>query len=303
MLKGKTIQNVGESTHNTSYSLKPSKSITPVTAVTENCTKETSTLQKAKTIAPVTELEFNKTVIQIEKPNEIITRTNNIRYSLNDLKMKFPGFNALYYSEIFDLLETTDFNLNEYNLNTNLQKFINLGNNIQSQISRLHTNLELLSKNSFKTIKEKVNDEIGFFTSDSNISSLFVDFNRDILDYYNSLYIEICNLKNIDFDKFNLINLYFDFFMFISEELKDKGFTGSSVSGDLNIIESRVISLNNSKTVLEQFKNLIKIEIYGKDIELNNLKNYLDTLKPSLYLLEQQNFKEFKEQFKNLIKS
>ena len=91
--------------------------------------------------------------------------------------------------------------------------------------------------------------------------------------------------------------------MFISEELKDKGFTGSSVSGDLNIVESRVISLNNSKTVLEQFKNLIKIEIYGKDIELNNLKNYLDTLKPSLHLLEQQNFKEFKEQFKNLIKS
>ena len=94
MLKGKTIQNVGESTHNTSYSLKPSKSITPVTAVTENCTKETSTLQKAKTIAPVTELEFNKTVIQIENPNEIITRTNNIRYSLNDLKMKFPGLNS-----------------------------------------------------------------------------------------------------------------------------------------------------------------------------------------------------------------
>ena len=303
MLKGKTIQNVGESIHNTSYSLKPSKSITSVTAETENCTKETSMLQKAKTIATVTELDFNKTVIQIEKPNEIIQQNNNIRYSLNYLKMKFPGFNALYYSEIFDLLETTDFNLNVYNLNTNLQKFINLGNNIQSQISRLHTNLELLSKNSFKTIKEKVNDEIGFFTSDSNISSLFVDFNRDILDYYNSLYIEICNLKNIDFDKFNLINLYFDFFMFISEELKDKGFTGSSVSGDLNIVESRVISLNNSKTVLEQFKNLIKIEIYGKDIELNNLKNYLDTLKPSLHLLEQQNFKEFKEQFKNLIKS
>ena len=303
MLKGKTIQNVGESIHNTSYSLKPSKSITSVTAVTENCTKETSMLQKAKTIATVTELDFNKTVIQIEKPNEIIQQNKNIRYSVDLLKSKFPGFNALYYSEIFDLLETTDFNLNVYNLNTNLQKFINLGNNIQSQISRLHTNLELLSKNSFKTIKEKVNDEIGFFTSDSNISSLFVDFNRDILDYYNSLYIEICNLKNIDFDKFNLINLYFDFFMFISEELKDKGFTGSSVSGDLNIIESRVISLNNSKTVLEQFKNLIKIEIYGKDIELNGLKNYLDTLKPSLYLLEQQNFKEFKEQFKNLIKS
>ena len=160
MLKGKTILNVGESTHNTSYSsnsLKPSKSITSLTAETENCTKETSMLQKAKTIATVTELDFNKTVIQIEKPNEIIQQNKNIRYSVDLLKSKFPGFNALYYSEIFDLLETTDFNLNVYNLNTNLQKFINLGNNIQSQISRLHTNLELLSKNSFKTIKEKVN--------------------------------------------------------------------------------------------------------------------------------------------------
>jgi hypothetical protein len=297
VLKGKTIQTVSDTSYS-SNSLKPSKSITPVTEVTENCTKETSMLKKAKTITQVTELEFNKTVIQNQTtPNDVIKIIQNIRYPLNYLKIKFPGFNSLYYSEIFDLLETTDFNLNEHNLNTNIQKFINLGNNIQSQISRLHTNLEILGKTSFNKIKEKYSSEIGFFTSDNNFKTIFIEFNAELSDYYGTLYKELNNLKLLDFNKLNLINLYFDFFLFISDELQNKKLIDTS-----GIIQSRVLSLNNSKTVLEQFKNLIQIEIQGKEIEYNNIKNYFDVLNPSLHLLRTQNFKEFKEQFKKFIK-
>ena len=90
----------------------------------------------------------------------------------------------------------------------------------------------------------------------------------------------------------------FDFFLFISDELQNKNLNDTS-----GIIQSRVLSLNNSKIVLEQFKNLVQIEIQGKNIEYNNIKNYFDILNPSLHLLRTQNFKEFKEQFKNFIKS
>ena len=307
MLKGKTIQTIQSEIeqfgikHNIVSVAPNSTSLKPKKIINETSDLEPihSLIKTSKIISPVSELEFDKTIIQNERiSNEIITRTQNIRYSIEELKSKFPGYNILYYTEIFDLLEDTDFNLNEYNLNANLQKFINLGNSIQSQISRLHTNLEILGRTSFNKIKEKYSNEIGFFTSDSNLKTIFIDFNAELSDYYGTLYKELNKLKNIDFNKFNIINLYFDFFLFFSDELQNKNLNDTS-----GIIQSRVLSLNNSKIVLEQFKNLVQIEIQGKDIEYNNIKNYFDILNPSLFLLRTQNFKEFKEQFKNFIKS
>ena len=308
MLKGKTIQAQSEieqyeikSTiasvvpNSTSLMSKEPKKIINETSGIEPIY---SVIKTSKIISPVSELEFDKTIIQNERTsNEIVNRTQNIRYTLEELKTRFPGYNALYYTEIFDLLQSTDYNLELANLTSNIQKFIHLGNNIQSQISRLHTNLEILGRTSFNKIKEKYTNQIGFFTSDNNFKTIFIEFNAELSDYYSTLYIELNNLKFLDFNKLNLINLYFDFFLFISDELQNKNFNDSS-----GIIQSRVLSLNNSKTVLEQFKNLIQIEIQGKDIEYNNIKNYFDILNPSLHLLKTQNFKEFKEQFKNFIK-
>jgi hypothetical protein len=305
MLKGKTIlsdieqfgikSTVVSSTANTpnTTSLKPKKIINETSSVEPIY----SLIKTSKIISPVTELEFDKTIIQNERTsNEIITRTQNIRYTLEELKTRFPGYNSLYYTEIFDLLQSTDYNLDLNNLTSNIQKFIHLGNNIQSQISRLH-NIEILRRISFNSIKEKYSNQIGFFTSDDNFKTIFTDFNDELSDYYGTLYKEINNLRTLDFDKFNLINLYFDFFLFISDELQNKNLIDTS-----GIIQSRVLSLNNSKTVLEQFKNLIQIEIQGKDIEYNNIKNYLDVLNPSLHLLRTRNFKEFKEQFKSSLR-
>jgi hypothetical protein len=309
MLKGKTIESVlsnidsygirNNTISSAPSSLKP-KLISNECPGVEPIFNTPSPLKPKKVIGTVTELEFEKTVIQTIRPEEtvIISRTQNIRYSQEELKSRFPGYSTLYYSEIYDLLQTTDYNLSVENLNLNLQKFVNLGNTIQSQISRLHSNLELLSTNSFKTIKEKSSESIGFFATDANIQTVFIEFNNSTREYSLILYKELEDLKSIDFSKYNLLDLYKDFFIFIWDELKSK-FNCS----DLSIIESRVLSLNNSKIVLEQFKNLIKIEIQGKEIEYNNVKNYLDTLSSSLFLLKKQNFKEFKEQFKNFIKS
>ena len=97
--------------------------------------------------------------------------------------------------------------------------------------------------------------------------------------------------------KYNLVDLYYSLFLYLDEELQEK-FNYSS-----DIIKSRILSLHSSKAVLEQFKLLVQIEIKTKETELENLKNYSDILKPSLFVLEHQNFKEFKEQFKKLIKS
>lgn len=246
------------------------------------------TLYYSKTINPNT---------NTDKSTEIIQRTQNIRYALEELKSRFPGYSTLYYSEIFELLQTTDYNLTELNLNSNLQKFINLGNNIQSQISRLHQNLNLLSKNSFKNIKSTAKDTIGFFAMEESVNSAFIDFNNDAYEYSLIIYKELQDLKSIDFSKYFLVNLYLDVFLFIWDELKKK-FPDS----DLDSIQSRAVSLNNSKIVLKQFMNLVQIEIQGKEIEYNNVKNYLDALLPGLSILKKQNFKEFKEQFRNLIK-
>ena len=303
MLKGKTIQTMQSEIEQ--FGIKQNiVSNSPTSLKPRTIINETSSVEpfynslKPKIISSVSELEFDKTTIQNEiTSNVIINRTQNIRYLLEELKSKFQGFNTLYYTEIFDLLQSTDYNLDLNNLTSNIQKFIHLGNNVQSQISRLHNNLEILGKTSFNTIKEKYTKEIGFFTSDDNLKTIFTDFNDELSDYYCTLYKELNNLRTLDFDKFNLINLYFDFFLFISDELQNKNLIDTS-----GIIQSRVLSLNNSKTVLEQFKNLVQIEIQGKEIEYNNIKNYFDVLSPSLQLLRTQNFKEFKEQFKNFIK-
>lgn len=312
MLKGKTIQAIQSEVeqfgikHKTIISSSPNTTtLTPkiiinsATGVEPFYSSVNSLIELSKTILPANELELDKKVIQVicSEETEIITRTQNIRYSIEELKSKFPGYNILYYTEIFDLLEDTDYNLDNTNLNFNIQKFINLGNNVQSQISRLHTNLEIIGLTSFNNIKEKYSNEIGFFTSDNNFKTIFIDFNTELSDYYGTLYKELNKLKNIDFNKLNLINLYFDFFLFFSDELQNKNLIDTS-----GIIQSRVLSLNSSKKVLEQFNNLVQIEIQGKEIEYNNIKNYFDILNPSLHLLRTQNFKEFKEQFKNFIK-
>lgn len=285
MLKGKTITSNTEKC----YKLEVRKTIE-----TNN-----QMLHSSKTIASVSELDFQKTTIRNElcnKQNEIIPITKNIRLSINFLKQKFPGFNDLYYIELFDLLESTDFNLTTDNLNLNIQKFINLGNNVQSQISRLNGNLHL-NKVSYNSIKNNISDKMGFFCSDTEIKALFENFNVKINNLYSSIYEEYANLKNIDFNKYNLINLYYSFFFYIDSELSEK------FNFESDIIKSRILSLNNSNQILEQFKLLVHIEIKTKETELENLKNYSDILKPSLYVLEHQNFKEFKEQFKKLIKS
>ena len=85
------------------------------------------------------------------------------------------------------------------------------------------------------------------------------------------------------------------------DELKNKNIASNEFIAS-SIIGSRVISLNNSITVLNQFKMLIDVEINAKELELNNLKNYLDVLKPSLFLLKQQNFTTFRDNFKTFIK-
>ena len=69
-----------------------------------------------------------------------------------------------------------------------------------------------------------------------------------------------------------------------------------------SLIVSRIVSLDNSKTVYNQFLLLLELETKTIETELENTKNYLDILKPSLDLLQKQDFKEFKEQFKKLIK-
>ncbi len=311
MIKGRTIQTIQSeierfgskssiiSSSSGSVILNSKKIISSTAGVDPTYSTVLPKIKSSKVISSINELELEKTVIKnIKVQNEVINKTQNIRYNINELKLKFPGYNALFYTEIFDLLQSTDFELSDSNLTSNIQKFIHLGNNIQSQISRLHNNLEILSEQSFDKIKEKAHDRIsGIFSNDNKLETSFIQFNIEITEYRDILYKETQKLKNIDFNKMNIINLYFDFFLFISDELQNKNLTDTS-----GIIQSRVISLSNSKTVLEQFKNLVQIEIQGKEIQYNNIKNYLDIILPSLYLLRKQNYKEFKVNFKNFIK-
>lgn len=305
MLKGKTIQSVIEEMdsygiRNTVVSESPA-ALVPRKILNDVAGYLPDEIQHLVSSGdyPIKTMYYVKSIASSTSDSvEVIQETKNLRYTLQELKDKFPGFANLYYVEIFDLLESTDYNLTPNNLNSNLQKFLYLGNNIQSQISRLHTEFNTLQKKTFGTIKEETSSKIKFFTSNSEIEILFEQFNQEINLLYNSLY----NRTDINLDKYNLIDLYFEFFSFISDELIKKNFcTAEEVAN--STIGSRLISLNNSKIVLGQFKTLLEIESNAAELELNNIKDYLDVIKPSLYLLKQQNFKDFKEQFKNLIKS
>ncbi len=304
MLKGKTISSIGEDLNNYGIRSETTNTVSPTLKpkiIKNECSgvEPINNILKPKVIKQCSELDFEKTVIKNELSCavvEVIEQTKNIRVTLDFLKMKFPGFNTLYYTEIFNILESTDFNLNVNNLNQNIQKLINLGNNVQSQISRLNENLTL-NKDSYASIKRDISDKIGFFCSDTEIKNLFLEFNTKIINLYDSIYKEYNKIKNIDFNKYNLVDLYYSLFIYLDEELQEK-FNYSS-----DIIKSRILSLHSSKAVLEQFKLLIQIEIKAKETELENLKNYSDILKPSLFVLEHQNFKEFKDEFKKLIKN
>lgn len=302
MLKGKTISSIGEDLNNYGIRSETTNTVSPTLKpkiIKNECSgvEPINNILKPKVIKQCSELDFEKTVIKNESSLvETIEQTKNIRVSLDFLKMKFPGFNTLYYTEIFNILESTDFNLNENNLNQNIQKLINLGNNVQSQISRLNENLTL-NKNSYESIKRDISDKVGFFCTDNEIKKLFLEFNSKIINLYDSIYKEYNNIKNIDFNKYNLVDLYYSLFIYLDEELQEKF---NYVS---DIIKSRILSLHSSKAVLEQFKLLVQIEIKAKETELENLKNYSDILKPSLFILEHQNFKEFKDEFKKLIKN
>ena len=131
---------------------------------------------KPKIIKQTPELYYEKIIENSSNKIEIIQQNKNIRYSVDLLKSKFPGYSNLYYIELFDLLETTDYNLTPDNLNTNLLKFMLLGNNIQSQISRLNENLGCLRENSFEKIKENTSENmgiLGFFIRDEKIKEFF----------------------------------------------------------------------------------------------------------------------------------
>lgn len=288
MLKGKTIQSIADDVN--SFGIK------------NTVQSSTPTLMPKKIINAISSCEPQKIVISSssQEIQTYVKKTNNIRYSVQELKSKFSGYANLYYTEIFDLLQSTDFEINETNLNTNLMKFMNLGNNVQSQISRLNELLNFLPTNSFEKIKEQSKSKISFFSSNSDIQNIFEEFNANVISLYNSLYIEIDKIKKLDFSKYDLIFLYFDFFKFIADEIKSKQIVPDDIIAS-SVISSRVISLNNSISVLNQFKTLIQIEIQSKDLELNNLKDYLDVLKPSLCLLEHQDIKKFKEKFKDLL--
>lgn len=330
MLKGKTIQSVAEDLNacgirNTAVLEKPktlvprkvinvATDVNPITLEQLRQTQASSAenVMSGKTIQNVSHMYsdnlkeeyYSKTINSIttsEQSVQMISENKNIRYSVIELKEKFPGYSNLYYVELFNLLESTDFNLTQENLNSNLQKFINLGNNVQSQISKLNHILDFIPKVSFKSIKDDIDSKIGFFTNAETYLQLFDDFNQKTESLYNTLSVELQNVKNLNFEKYNLVYLYFDFFKFISEELKHKNIASNEFIGT-SIIGSRVISLNNSITVFNQFKTLIEVELNSKELELNNLKNYLDVLKPSLFLLKQQSFTSFREKFKSLIK-
>lgn len=322
MLKGKTIQsNLNHVSEVINTSGIRNSSVTcevpnPKTLVPRKIVDDVSTVSPYYSNVTVEEilkqieqpsiknLYYSKTINQTEVPKEnniqTVQQNVNLRYSLQELKNRFPGFTNLYYIEIFDLLQTLDFNLTSENLNSNLQKFIHLGNNVQSQISRLNETLDFVPNYSAKKLNEDFRKKWGFFTSDSEIEKLFDEYNDAAFNYISYLYTELDNIKSLDFSKYNLVNLYFDFFKFIADELKNKNIVSDENIG-MSTIASRVISLNNSKTVLEQFKNLTTLETQGRELELNNIKDYLDTLKPSLYMLKQQNFKQFKEKFKELL--
>ena len=299
MLKGKTIKPITESsllkgkvinTISEAPMLKPKKVINACSSYEPIFEKD---LEDLKTI-------YTKKINNDSNTIEIIERTKNLRYSVDFLKNKFPGYSSLYYIELFDLLESTDYNLNAENLNTNLQKFILLGNNIQSQISRLNDILSVKPA-SYTKIKDEISDKIGFFTSVDTIYDLYNEFNIKINDLYMFIYKEYNNLKNIDFNKYNLIYLYFDFLKFIVDELKDKQLMSADEIAN-STIGSRILSLSSSTQVLNQFKSLIQIEQNALEQELDNLKNYLNILNPSLDLLKHQNNDEFKKQFKCLVK-
>lgn len=307
MLKGKVIKqdvvNANDTSAPTSTILAPSKSIKNTS---EGCqsVKVIPTEPHTSATTSITSVGLSTPIVNLSNgPTEYIVKQKNLRYSVDTLKQHIPGYTNLHYTELFDTLMTLDGELTPININLNLQKLINLGNNAQSHISRLNSLLNVIPTHSLKLIKEQTNNKIGFFTTNDTYISLFGSFNTTAQQHYNEVQKSIDNisrLQTFDIKKCDLVYLYLNFFKFIHTEVSNNNIADAETI-EHSILINRITSLHNSTLVLDQFKQLLEIELQARQIELNNCKEYLDILKPSLYLLQQQNFGDFKKQFKQLL--
>lgn len=287
---------------NSKSSLKAS-TVVLITEIYENKLKPSSIIKSKNYTNNITP---SMVISEVDKNSELeenkIKQNKTLVFNESYIKEKIPGYSIFYYKEVIAFLKELDYSINDENKEQNLDKFQNLGIGIQEKINKINSLLEFIPKESFNELKNIYIKKISLFSFFKKIDDEFKEFNMEAKYIYKILKEKLIQMKNEKriFDDFNRLYFYYDFFQFIIEEIKNREIVFKDELIYSSII-NRITSISNSITIFEQFKSIYEIEINSKEIELDNLKDYLLNIQPSLELLLYQNEKDFKKVFKSFI--
>lgn len=286
MLKGKVINNQVNSTNE----LKSTK------IINNKPNNIQSDLQPSKIINTT-----NITTTQVES-NTIKEKT--LLMSVNYLEQKIPNYNRFFYLEVYEFLKTLDVNLNEDNITINLNKFYSLVDNIHQKVQRI-CEIRCSPLNTFSKLKEEFRNNNTFLGFIKDISTEDVErFNNKVNVLYSNLSTEIDEFmtsKETKLKHLDRLYFYYDFLKLIAVEIVNRNICSFELI-KTTPLSGRISQIHNSLLVIEQYKQTIQYEITSKQSELNNVKEYLFTLKPSLDLLKHSNVSEFKKVFKEFLR-
>lgn len=291
MIKGKTIISSNEfNSSNTNKKIKP------------KLIKPTKILQSTLIKNEIKPEQENKTIIS-STPINYIKETDTLYLNERYLKTKIPGYDPLFYKEVSYFLESVDIEITKENVLRNLNKFNIFGDNIQRRVQNIGEILDFVSKKTFNNIKDKYKQNKSILNIFKGNEIDFEELNKEIKDYFNDIVNILNDLKTKKesyFKNFEKLDFYYDCIKQISLDVVDMGIISKEELIN-TAISSKMTSLFASKQIVQQFKEIYKFEIESKTIELNNVKNYLDILKPSLELLKHNNINKFNQKLNDFI--
>lgn len=311
MLKGKVIQSKIKDNATSERLMKPSTKIQSTKI--ESKVEAKSGLKPSSTISskPITvsntagskpAVKTTGTVISSTRSN--IEDSNSLYLNENYIRANISGFDPMFYAEIGHVFGMFDTKITADNIRKNLLYFTKFGDNVQRRVQNINYILDFLSNKSYSKIVEKYKGK-SFFGMFKDFSADFDSLNKELEEYYVELSKSVKDLstnKDMYFKNFDKLDFYFKCIGVIGNDLVSKGII-SQEDLDRSSFSAKKSSLTMSMGVVAQFKEIYKHKLYLKTQELENIKSYLNTLKPTLELLRHNDQSEFKKRFEEFINS
>lgn len=225
----------------------------------------------------------------------------SIAFTATYLSANIPSYHSAYYTEAQTALQ------NSADLST--LESIGIGQQVHvTRLSALLNSLDL-EQRTLADLKNTIYKRYFSFSITSLFDkpkneeayTLFFSTLREIQQTINQDIETIAKYKKDISSVYNKLSFYYDLFKLLSKEaIERKLMTKEELP--TSIIAARIVSLNTSKTVLDQLSQVVNIKLTALTTEKENITQCFTVLKVALDVLQQQNKKEFEDHFKSFLK-